>query len=103
MGTHPNYAPEGASVIGVRPHFLPWANLVFVDRIPTKFRIPNGGAFMRIRTGLLLVAALLLGAVPLFSHHSIAAQFDAQKRVTLKGDNEKIEWTNPHAYIFVSV
>jgi len=58
---------------------------------------------MKVRTGLLLVAAMLLAAAPLFSHHSNAAQFDAAKRVTLKGEITKIEWTNPHAYLYVNV
>jgi hypothetical protein len=58
---------------------------------------------VKIRNVLLVAAGLLLAAAPLFSHHSNAAQFDATKRTTLKGDITKIEWTNPHAYIFVNV
>jgi len=58
---------------------------------------------MRIRTGLLVVFALLLAVAPIWAHHSNAAQFDASKRTTLKGEVTKIEWTNPHAYIYVSV
>ena len=58
---------------------------------------------MRIRTVLLLAAGLLLAVAPIWAHHSNAAQFDSAKRTTLKGQIEKIEWTNPHAYIFVSV
>lgn len=48
-------------------------------------------------------AALLLATVTLVAHHSNAAQFDSTKRVTLKGEVTKVEWTNPHAYIYVSV
>jgi len=46
---------------------------------------------------------LLFATITLVAHHSNAAQFDAAKRVTLKGEVTKIEWTNPHAYIYVNV
>jgi hypothetical protein len=58
---------------------------------------------MRIRTALLAAVALVLAVAPIWAHHSNAAQFDAQKRTTIKGEVTKIEWTNPHAYIYVSV
>ena len=37
------------------------------------------------------------------AHHSFAAQYDANKPVTLKGTVSKIEWTNPHARFYVDV
>ena len=46
---------------------------------------------------------LLFAAVTLVAHHSNAAQFDSTKRQTIKGEVSKVEWTNPHAYIFVTV
>jgi len=58
---------------------------------------------MKIRTGLLAAVALLLAVAPILAHHSNAAQFDAAKRTTIKGEITKIEWTNPHAYFYVSV
>jgi hypothetical protein len=58
---------------------------------------------MRIRTSLLVAVALLLAVAPIWAHHSNAAQFDAAKRTTLKGEVTKVEWTNPHAYVYVSV
>lgn len=57
----------------------------------------------RTRVLALAVAAFLLAGVTLVAHHSNAAQFDSTKRVTLKGAVTKIEWTNPHAYIYVDV
>jgi hypothetical protein len=44
----------------------------------------------------LLVAALL-------GHHSLAADFDITKRVTLTGRVTKIEWLNPHVHIYLDV
>jgi hypothetical protein len=49
------------------------------------------------------LAAIFLLSVSFLAHHSNAAQFDATKRVTMKGEITKIEWTNPHAYIHVNV
>ena len=37
------------------------------------------------------------------AHHSFAAEFDITKPVTLTGKVTKIEWTNPHAFVFIDV
>ena len=53
--------------------------------------------------GLALTAGLLLAAVPVFAHHSFSAEFDSSKPVTLKGFVTKIDWTNPHVWIYINV
>lgn len=51
----------------------------------------------------LAAAALLLAAIPMAAHHSFAAEYDASALITLKGVVTKVEWTNPHAYIYLDV
>jgi hypothetical protein len=53
--------------------------------------------------GLVAVAGLLVSAVPVLAHHSFAAEYDANNPVTLKGTVTKIEWTNPHARVYIDV
>lgn len=53
----------------------------------------------------ILAAVAVLGAASgrVIAHHSFAAQYDANKPVTLKGIVSKVEWTNPHARFYVDV
>lgn len=48
-------------------------------------------------------AALLAAAAPVLAHHSFAAEFDAKKPVKLQGTVTKMEWINPHAWIYLDV
>ena len=50
-----------------------------------------------------LVCSILLGPVALSAHHSFAAQYDADKPITLTGTVARIEWTNPHFHFYVDV
>jgi uncharacterized protein DUF6152 len=59
---------------------------------------------MEVRLGVLAgVCMLALTASTVVAHHSFAAEYDANKPVTLKGTVSKIEWTNPHARFYVDV
>jgi hypothetical protein len=52
---------------------------------------------------LAAVAALMLGGATLAAHHSFAAEFDINKPVTLQGTVTKVEWVNPHVYVYLDV
>jgi hypothetical protein len=51
----------------------------------------------------IVVAGLLLGAVPVWAHHSFEAEFDKDKPVTLVGKVTGMEWINPHSWIHIDV
>lgn len=46
--------------------------------------------------GLMIAAAL-----PLMAHHSFAAEYDGNAKLTLKGTIAKIDWMNPHIWIYI--
>src|SRR3989441_1684085 len=59
---------------------------------------------MRVKAGVCMaVLSLLAAAVPLWAHHSFAAEYDANKPITITGMVTKLEWMNPHARFYVDV
>ena len=47
------------------------------------------------------IVALLATAVPIVAHHSFAAEYDRNRPITVTGSVTKLEWTNPHARLYV--
>jgi hypothetical protein len=50
-----------------------------------------------LTTGL----ALLTGSVA--AHHSVSGQYDSSKPLTLTGVISKVDWINPHIYLYLDV
>lgn len=53
------------------------------------------------RLGLGIVAALLL-IIPADAHHSPAA-FNLNSQIAIQGKIARVDWTNPHVYLYVTV
>ncbi len=59
---------------------------------------------MNIRATIVLATAwLILAGGRVYAHHSFDAEYDRNKPVTVTGTVTKLEWTNPHARIYIDV
>src|SRR5258705_10549932 len=48
-------------------------------------------------------AGLTLFAATAWAHHSFAAEFDATKPISLTGTLTRMEWVNPHGWLYIDV
>jgi len=59
---------------------------------------------MRTKLGILVAGlGLLCLTVPVVAHHGFDTEYDAKKKVSLKGVVTKVEWTNPHMRVYIDV
>jgi len=57
---------------------------------------------MNRRTAMIIAGyGLLLGVAPAAAHHSFAAEYDREQPITITGEVTLLEWTNPHARLYV--
>jgi hypothetical protein len=52
---------------------------------------------------VLAATGIAISARPVLAHHAFAAEFDADSPVKLQGTVTKVEWINPHSWIYVDV
>ena len=50
-----------------------------------------------------LGVSLVLAVASVSAHHAFSAEFDATKPVTMTGTITKMEWSNPHVWLYVDV
>jgi hypothetical protein len=53
--------------------------------------------------GLIAVAALVGSVTPAAAHHAFAAEYDSKSPMSVTGTISKVEWTNPHTYVYIDV
>ncbi|HYR42901.1 MAG TPA: DUF6152 family protein [Terriglobia bacterium] len=58
---------------------------------------------MRLSTVCLLIAfsVMVIVVKPLTAHHSFDAEYDSKKPITVSGIVTKLDWVNPHAFVFI--
>jgi hypothetical protein len=54
-----------------------------------------------MRTGILVSLTILISSAPAVAHHSFAAEYDRDRPITITGKVTRLEWTNPHARLYV--
>jgi hypothetical protein len=56
---------------------------------------------MKVRLVVASLAALISGVAA--AHHSLSGQFDTAAHFAVSGVVSRVEWTNPHVYVYVDV
>ena len=58
---------------------------------------------MSRRTLFALLIGLVFSGLTVLAHHSVAATYDTDKKITLHGAITQLEWKNPHVFYFIDV
>ncbi len=58
---------------------------------------------MRGLQAAVVVIGIALGGAVAMAHHAFSAEFDANKPVTLRGAITRVDWINPHSWLYIDV
>jgi hypothetical protein len=58
---------------------------------------------VRTSFGAIAAAVIVAAGMTVAAHHSISAEFDANRPVTFTGVVKQVDWMNPHIYTHVEV
>ena len=58
---------------------------------------------MKTKLVVCMAGLLVAAALPLLAHHSFAAEFDSSKTLILRGTISKVDWVNPHIFVYLDV
>jgi hypothetical protein len=58
---------------------------------------------MKLRTigSFAAISLALLSVKPAAAHHSFDAEYDSKRTATISGTVTKVDWVNPHAFVFI--
>jgi hypothetical protein len=58
---------------------------------------------MSRRTLFVLLVGLVFSDFTMLAHHSVAATYDIDHKITLSGKVTQVEWKNPHVFYYLDV
>ena len=58
---------------------------------------------MKVKTLLIAGVFALSASANAAAHHSFGAEYDDKQPITITGVVTRIDWTNPHSYVFLDV
>ena len=50
-----------------------------------------------------VILGMLLAVTPMLAHHAFTPEFDGAQVVTMRGTVTKVEWVNPHSWVYIDV
>jgi len=58
---------------------------------------------LKVMVAVVALGILLTMARPITAHHAFEVEYDSKKPITLTGYVTKLDWANPHAFVFIDV